>query len=147
MGYTIHVNCDHGIHHSRQLWPWDTPFTSTVTMGYTIHVNCDHGIHHSRQLWPWDTPFTSTVTKGYTTPFYSMLVVVINWSRDVGLSQIDVRCLRLQIWQPERYLHSAARCRLSVQLKQIFFRPSCYLWSPTVTNLLQFTALGSVVSQ
>ena len=86
-------------------------------MGYTIHFNCDHGMHHSRQLWPWDTPFTATVTKGYTTPFYAMLVVVINWSRDVGLSQIDVRCLRLQIWQPERHLHSAARCRLPVQLK------------------------------
>ena len=59
-----------------------------------------------------------------------MLIVVINWSRDVGLSQIDVRCLRLQIWQPERHLHSAARCRLPVQLKQIFsdLVATCGLW-------------------
>ena len=28
----------------------------------------------------------STVTVGYTTPFLSALVVVIGWSRDVGLS-------------------------------------------------------------
>ena len=64
----------------------------------------------------------STVTIGYTTPFLSTLVVVINWSRDVGLSQIDVWCLRLQIWQPERYLHSEVRCWLPVQLNTQLFQ-------------------------
>ena len=92
------------------------------------------------------TPFTSTVTIGYTTPFLSTLVVVISWSHDVGLSQIDVRCLRPQIWQPERHLHSEARCRLPVQLKHSCFRPNCFLRSPTVMNLLQFTALWLVAT-
>ena len=72
------------------------------------------------------TPFTSNVTMGYTNHFLSTLVAVISWSRDVGLSHIDVWCLRLQIWQPEQHLLSAARCRLPEKLKHSCFRPSCY---------------------
>lgn len=70
-----------------------------------------------------------------------MSVAVISWSRDVDLSQMDVRCLRL-------LLHSAAWCRLPVQLlKHSCFKSYCFLRLPTVTILLHLTHPRSVALQ
>lgn len=70
-----------------------------------------------------------------------MSVAVISWSRDVDLSQMDARCLRL-------LLHSAAWCRLPVQLlKHSCFKSYCFLRLPTVTILLHLTHPRSVALQ
>ena len=61
--------------------------------------------------------------------------------------QMDVWCLRSQIWHLYLLLHSSARCLVPVQLKHSFFSDRIFCLSWTLVTFVQLIALWLSSSQ